>query len=45
MGEAAARILLQRMQGFKDYPEEVTVSPELNIPETPAPPSERSRKR
>ena len=27
-----ARILLQRMQGFKDYPEEFAVAPELLRP-------------
>jgi len=32
-----ARILLQRMQGFKDYPEEFAVAPELLIRETTAP--------
>jgi len=31
MGESAARILLQRIQGFKDYPQDVTVAPELII--------------
>src|SRR5258707_11331290 len=31
MGETAARILLQRMQGFKDYPVEFAVPPELII--------------
>jgi LacI family transcriptional regulator len=37
MGETAARILLQRIQGFKDYPEEFAVPPELIIRETTAP--------
>jgi DNA-binding LacI/PurR family transcriptional regulator len=37
MGESAARILLQRIQGFKDYPEEFAVPPELIIRETTAP--------
>src|SRR5262249_18890845 len=45
MGETAARILLQRMQGFKDYPEEFAVPPELIIRETTAPPSKRVAKR
>jgi hypothetical protein len=37
MGETAARILLQRIQGFKDYPRELAVRPELIIRETTAP--------
>jgi LacI family transcriptional regulator, galactose operon repressor len=37
MGSSAARILLQRLQGFKDYPPELTVPPELIIRETTAP--------
>src|SRR6266699_1702728 len=37
MGETAARILLQRLQGFKDYPEEFAVPPELITRETTAP--------
>ena len=41
MGESAARILLQRMQGFKDYPEEFAVPPELIIRETTAPPGKK----
>lgn len=45
MGETAARILLQRMQGFKDYPEEFAVPPELIIRETTAPPHKRALKR
>jgi LacI family transcriptional regulator len=45
MGETAARILLQRLQGFKDYPEEFAVPPELIIRETTAPPSGRTRRR
>jgi hypothetical protein len=34
-----ARILLQRMQGFKDYPEEFAVAPELlrPLPKSPGP--------
>jgi LacI family transcriptional regulator len=45
MGETAARILLQRMQGFKDYPEEFAVPPELIIRETTGPANARGRKR
>ena len=37
MGETAARILLQRIQGFKDYAETFEVPPELIIRETTAP--------
>lgn len=40
MGETAARILLQRLQGLKDYPE-CAVAPELIIRETTAPPRVR----
>jgi DNA-binding LacI/PurR family transcriptional regulator len=40
MGETAARILLQRLQGLKDYPE-CAVAPELIIRETTAPPPVR----
>ena len=36
MGETAAGILLQRLQGFKDYPEELAVPPELITRETTA---------
>jgi DNA-binding LacI/PurR family transcriptional regulator len=42
MGETAARILLQRMQGFKDYPMEFAVPPELIIRETTAPPNAKA---
>lgn len=45
MGETAARILLQRMQGFKDYPEEFAVPPELITRETTAAVNPRSRRR
>ena len=45
MGETAARILLQRLQGFKDYPQEFAVPPELIIRETTAPPNGRARRR
>ena len=41
MGETAARILLQRIQGFKNYPEELAIPPELIIRETTAPPNKR----
>lgn len=43
MGQSAARILLQRIQGFKDYPKECAVPPELIIRESTAPASGRSR--
>ncbi len=36
MGETAARILLQRIQGFKDYPEALEVPPDLIVRETTA---------
>ena len=45
MGETAARILLQRIQGFKDYPIEFAVPPELIIRETTAPPNARALRR
>ncbi len=45
MGETAARILLQRVQGFKDYPEEFAVPPELITRETTAGVSARGRRR
>ncbi len=41
MGETAARILLQRLQGFKDYPEQFAVAPELIIRETTAAPNKK----
>jgi DNA-binding LacI/PurR family transcriptional regulator len=44
MGETAARILLQRIQGFKNYPEEFAVPPELIIRETTAPPNKKSHR-
>jgi len=37
MGQSAARILLQRIQGFKDYPKECAVPPELIIRESTLP--------
>jgi LacI family transcriptional regulator len=45
MGQSAARILLQRIQGFKEYPKEFAVPPELIIRESTAPPNARSRRR
>jgi DNA-binding LacI/PurR family transcriptional regulator len=36
MGETAARILLQRIQGSKDYPDKVAIPPELIVRETTA---------
>jgi DNA-binding LacI/PurR family transcriptional regulator len=44
MGATAARILLQRLQGFKDYPAEFAVPPQLIIRESsgPANPKHRS---
>jgi len=45
MGETAARILLQRLQGFKDYPQEFAVPPELILRETTAPANAMKRKR
>ena len=44
MGETAARILLQRIQGFKDYPEDFAVAPELIIRETTAAPKRSHRR-
>lgn len=44
MGETAARILLQRMQGLKSCPEEFAVPPELIIRETTAAPNCKSSK-
>jgi LacI family transcriptional regulator, galactose operon repressor len=41
MGETAARILLQRIQGFKDYPQDFAVAPELIIRETTSSPNHR----
>jgi len=45
MGQSAARILLQRIQGFKDYPKEYAVPPELIIRESTAPANPTSRQR
>src|SRR5258707_4210485 len=41
MGQSAARILLQRIQSFKDYPKEYAVPPELIIRESTAPVNNR----
>ena len=43
MGESAARLLLQRLQGFRDYPSELAVPPELIIRETTAPANSKAR--
>lgn len=43
MGVTAARILVQRIQGFRDYPTEFAVPPELIIRETTAPASHHRR--
>jgi DNA-binding LacI/PurR family transcriptional regulator len=45
MGESAARILLQRLQGFEDYLSESAVPPELIIRETTAPANPKHRQR
>lgn len=47
MGVHAARILLQRIQGNKDYPEHIAIVPELIIRESTCPPNPKraSRKR
>ena len=45
MGETAARILLQRLQGFKDYPQEFAAPPELITRETTGPANPRGRRR
>lgn len=45
MGQSAARILLQRIQGFKDYPKECAVPPELIIRESTAPVTGRAHSR
>jgi DNA-binding LacI/PurR family transcriptional regulator len=44
MGATAARILLQRLQGFKDYPAEFAVPPELIIRETSGPANPKRRR-
>jgi DNA-binding LacI/PurR family transcriptional regulator len=45
MGVTAARILLQRMQGLKDYPEELAVAPQLVIRETTSTVKAKTRSR
>jgi DNA-binding LacI/PurR family transcriptional regulator len=45
MGVSAARILVQRLQGFKDYPSEFAVTPELIIRESTAPVNPKPRSR
>jgi LacI family transcriptional regulator len=45
MGATAARILLQRVQGFQDYPSEFAVPPELVIRETSGPASSKQKRR
>jgi LacI family transcriptional regulator, galactose operon repressor len=45
MGESAARILLQRIQGFKEYPVKFAVPPELIIRETTASPNAKALRR
>jgi len=45
MGATAARILLRRLQGFKDYPSEYVVPPELIIRETTGPVNSERRQR
>ena len=39
MGNMAARILLERIRGLKDYPEQVPIVPELIIRESTLPPN------
>jgi DNA-binding LacI/PurR family transcriptional regulator len=41
MGTTAARILLQRLRGLKDYPEQIAIVPELIIRESTLPPNPR----
>ena len=41
MGTTAARILLQRLRGMKDYPEQIAIVPELVIRESTLPPNPR----
>ena len=43
MGQSAARILLQRIQGAKDYPAEFAVAPELIVRESTGPVSRKER--
>jgi LacI family transcriptional regulator len=39
MGTTAARILLERLRGTKDYPEQIAIVPELIIRESTMPPN------
>jgi LacI family transcriptional regulator len=39
MGTTAARVLLQRLRGMKDYPEQIAIVPELIIRESTLPPN------
>jgi DNA-binding LacI/PurR family transcriptional regulator len=41
MGITAARILLQRLRGMKEYPEQIAIVPELIIRESTLPPNPR----
>jgi len=45
MGNTAARALLQRIQGRKDYPEQIAIVPELIIRESTLPPGPKRPKR
>lgn len=44
MGTTSARILLQRLRGLKDYPEQVAVVPELIIRESTLPPNSNPKR-
>lgn len=44
MGTTSARILLQRLRGLKDYPEQVAVVPELIIRESTLPPNPKPKR-
>ncbi|MFT4114613.1 LacI family DNA-binding transcriptional regulator [Silvibacterium sp.] len=41
MGQTAARLLLQRIRGLKEYPEQIAIFPELVIRESTIPPNPR----
>jgi LacI family transcriptional regulator len=45
MGTHAARILLQRIRGSKDFPEQVAIVPELIIRESTCPPNPKRKTR
>jgi DNA-binding LacI/PurR family transcriptional regulator len=45
MGNTAARTLLQRLRGQKDYPEQIAIVPELIIRESTLPPSLKRTRR